>query len=605
MHNPVPQLVPEGTSSLAVLIDEEGVIAEASADFCTLVGLHRARGRLYRDLLGGDQRRRWTLLCEELAASGEQTEDHHFFNGSNAVIRFRRLERPGQRAMISGTLVGPVRSGPAARPQLWQGNSLGGETPSPESAATFKRLGKRIEQLEKELAAARSTTSSDPLTGLLNRAGLDLRLRSELRKPGAESAGLFLAVLDIDDFKQVNDLYGQPAGDRFLRALARRLSAPASVICAARTGGDRFTLLFRANPASPESISSGLGSVLARMCKPISIGAARIRLTISAGVCAFGADAHDSDDLLRNADTALLEAKRRGKAHVHVFGADLAARARRRKVLLRDLELAIAEGLLHPVYQPILSTREPDAAGVEVLTRWYHHEYGNIPPDEFIPIAAECGLMSALDLAMTAAACAELYPLMAAGALKFAAFNLTPLELSHPPHVGAFLEILKAAGIPAAQVWVEVTENDMIRNFEDARLAVRTLKAAGITIVLDDYGTGFSNLRTLLDLPIDVIKIDKSLIADVALEERAMQVVLSVVHLARVLGAQLVAEGIETSAQAAVTQALGCQFAQGYLFSKPMRVSGLGEWLRQTAKAGHDRLRALKPGSYGQISRVS
>jgi diguanylate cyclase (GGDEF)-like protein len=599
------QLTPEGSNSLAVLIDEDGVIAEASADFCNLVGLHRARGRLYRDLLGGNQRRRWTLLCEELAASGEQTEDHDFFNGSGAVIRFRQLERPGQRAMISGTLVGPVRSGPGARAQLWPADSLGGETPTPESAAIFKRLRTRIEQLEKELAAARSATLSDPLTGILNRAGLDLRLRSELQKPGAESAGLFLAVLDIDDFKQVNELYGQPAGDRFLRAFARRSSAPASVICAARIRGDRFALLFRTNPASPKVVAVGMSSVLARMCKPVSIGAARLRLTASAGVCAFGPDAHDSDDLLRNAETALHEAKRRGKDNVHIFDADLAARARRRKVLLRDLKLAIAEGLLHPVYQPILSTREPDAAGVEVLTRWYHHEYGSIPPDEFIPIAAECGLMSALDLAMMAAACTELYPLMAAGALKFAAFNLTPLELSHPPHVEAFLEILKAAGIPATQVWVEVTENEMIRNFEDARLAVQTLKAAGITIVLDDYGTGFSNLRTLLDLPIDVIKIDKSLIADVALEERAMQVVLSVVHLARVLGAQLVAEGIETSAQAAVTQALGCQFAQGYLFSKPMRVGGLGEWLRQTAKAGHDRLRALKPGSYGQISRVS
>ncbi len=596
---------PSVTTSPNVLIDQHGVIMEASAAFCKLVGLHRAEGRRYRDLLGDDMRRRWPLLRQDIFAGREQTEEHFFFNGSTAMIRFKQVDRLGKGPMISGVVLGFAQSAHTGRSRVRSPGSREYEVPPRGSVATFEHLTTRIDQLERQLDAAQNASFTDPLTGLLNQAGLYHQMHGEILKLGTEGARLHLVVVDIDDFKRVNDFHGQPAGDKLLRMLARRLKKPSQVICAARIGGDRFALLIRSSPGGGDDLISGLNLLLVRMFKPALVDGVRLRLSGSAGVSAFGVDAYDIDDLFRNADAALLEAKRQGKDRVQLFDTELAAQTRRRKVLFKDLKLAISEGLLHPVYQPIVSTQEQNFVGVEVLCRWVHHEFGNIPPDEFIAIAAECGLMPALDLGMAATACAELHSLIATKALKFVSFNLSPLELSHQGYVETFLAILQAADIPPGRVFVEVTENEMIRNFQEAEIAIKTLKAAGVHIVLDDYGTGYSNLRALLDLPIDVIKIDKSLIAGVAQEERTMQVVLSVVHLARVLGAQLVAEGIETAAQAAVTKALGCQYVQGFLFSKPMRLSGLGEWLRQNAKGGHDAPRTPNSERNGQFKLVS
>lgn len=595
---------PQAPSPPTVLIDLNGMITRANDSFCQLVGLHRAAGRPYRDLLSDDLRRRWPGPGGDIYSQSAQIEEHAYFNGAAAKIRFEPLMRPDGTRLASGMVIEFAQSSPGGRVRKQSAGSLGvyadgmSNPPSEQAAA-------RIEQLESRLQLAELASCTDPLTGLKNGTGLHKAIEDEILQYGAGGASLYLVVVDFDDFNQFNDLHGFPVGDRLLRTLGRRLKAPGSVICTARIGGDKFALLMRVpSQLVPEFICE-LTSLLTRFFKPVTINDVTLRLSGSAGVSAFGADAYDGDDLFRNANAALIEAKRQGKGRVYLYDAQLAKRTRRRNALFKDLKLAIAEGLLHPVYQPIISNRQQDLVGVEVLSRWVHHEFGNVPPDEFIAIAGECGLLPALDLGMAAMACAELQPLLATNAIAFVNFNLSPLELSHQAYVEAFLAILQDSGIPPEKVCVEVTENELIQNFDSAETAIRTLKAAGVTIVLDDYGTGYSNLRALLDLPIDVIKIDKSLIADVAEEERAMQIVLSVVHLARVLGAQLVAEGIESAAQAAVTRALGCHYIQGFLISKPLRLSNLGEWLRQNAKAVHDNTKAPNALRNGHFRLVS
>lgn len=591
-----------GTVQPVVVISMQGEITYASSTFCEIIGLHRAEGRRYRDLLAPDMRRNWAQLHKELLASREKVDDHRFFNGCNALIRFTLAEQPDKSTAISGLVLGFAQTARGPKPGS-KARDIDPAAAGPGPA--FEHLCERIDQLEAQLAAARREMLCDPLTGLLNLAGIARLASRAILELTAEDSRLYMVALDIEDFETLNDLHGRKVGDRVLKLLGRRLGRPAQVVGAARIGAATFAVLVKAGPGTLEAFADSLAALLPRLFRPVVTRGLRIRVSGRAGVSVYGADAYDGDDLINNAQAALVEARRKGNICVQLFDTALAGQTRRRKALLRDLRLAIAEGLLHPVYQPIVSTREPGFVGVEVLCRWVHHEFGNIPPDEFIAIAAECGLMRELDLGVVAAACAELRPLIVTDAVKFVAFNFSPTELSQEDYAESFLSCLQAAGIPPAKVYVEVTEHEMIRDFDKAKHAIQCFKAAGITIVLDDYGTGYSNLRTLLDLPIDVIKIDKSLIADVAVEERAMQVVLSVVHLARVLGAELIAEGIETAAQSAVTRALGCQYVQGFLLSKPMRLGPLGEWLRQGAKGGPSEPRLARAEPVRAIKLVS
>ncbi|WP_018148769.1 putative bifunctional diguanylate cyclase/phosphodiesterase [Henriciella marina] len=566
-----------------ILIGRDGSILEANAPFHKMTGLHRLGGRKYGDLLAPEDRKRWAHVLDLLSLGDARIEDQQFFSGASAVINFTTVKMGcGQPAIAGFVLVDSVGNAPAQDPL--------GASPGLNPARLFKgvsaarlRLEGRISSLESQLQDALRLAHTDYPTGLKNRIGLDEDIQKEIAREGAESANLFLVTVDLDDFKQVNDTYGHHTGDRLLRAIGRRLRAPADVVSAARIGGDEFAILVRSAAPAGEAFLAGLETLHARIWRPVTIGGTALTLSGSAGVARLSLRSGTAVTALRNADAALLEAKEAGKNQVRLFDKALAARRRRRKILETDLAFAIRRQEIAAAYQPVISARGENFNGVEVLARWEHPEFGRIAPDEFIDLAGRAGALTDLDLGVVRRACRELGPLFASRQLQFVSFNISPQEISRRDHVLAFIDILKGSSIPLERTCVEITETDIITDFEAARTAIQDLKAEGVTIALDDYGTGYSNLRALLDLPIDVIKIDRSLIADVAKDKRSMQAVVSIVNLARVFNADLVAEGLESGDQIAVSQALGCKFLQGFGIARPMNSDQLLQWLLQNA----------------------
>ena len=597
---------PKSIQSPCFLIDGDGQIEFASQSFREVVDLHRVEGRRYSDLLLPDDRRRWEWIQGRIWSGEGQIEDHHYFSDASAVVNFVRSEGADGIPRILGLVIisntneacSETGRGTYARKKatklLFKGLS-----------AARLRLEGRIRALEAKLAEARKTSETDAPTGLRNRIGLETDLQNEITRNSAEGATYYLAIVDLDDFKQVNDLYGHPVGDRLLKIVGRRLKASGSVVSAARIGGDEFALLIKGPDDDAGRIVEILQRIADRIWRPVVIDGVQLRISGSAGVAAVSSSPPDLQETMRHADTALIDAKQNGKDQVRLYDEAVSEKSRRRDVLQNDIQNAIGTDALKAVYQPVLPSREGGYVGVEVLSRWSHPEFGNVPPEEFIRLATECGLLSELDLSTVEMALRELRPLFETRQLNFVSFNLDPSELAHKDYIDRFVDIVRRSDFPSGRICIEVTEEGMIADFETARDAVAKLKQAGVIVALDDYGTGYSNLRALLDLPVDVIKIDQSLISDIADEERAMQAVLSVVNLARVFSAELVAEGVETAEQAAVAQALGCHYLQGFGISMPLPIDRLVSWLQHSSedsRAGPGRLPSNAPGNIRLVS---
>lgn len=452
--------------------------------------------------------------------------------------------------------------------------------------AAERRIPEVTASLEDRLRVAESrrheaveAARRDPATGLRNRIGLDADLEAAISQPPAPDQSLYLLFLDLDHFKHINDTFGHRTGDEVLRVVARRFRSVRSVCSAARIGGDEFALLLREATLTGPELAAAITRLAPRVFAPVRVDGRLIPVGGSVGVSVFGRDGFDAETMKLHADTALIEAKRRGKDRVKIFDRDLALRSERRRILERDLRRAIPAQALHVYFQPILPLRGQGGCGAEVLARWNHPVLGPVGPDEFVRIASDAGFISELDFSVMRAACAEARPWIRSGELTFLSFNVSPLEIVRPGHAETFLEILEAYGIPARRVCVEIVETAIVRDLKRATAALTKLKAAGVSIALDDYGTGYSNLRALLDLPIDKIKIDRSLVAEVAEDERAMRLVLSLVQLARVFKADLVPEGVENRAQAAMIASMGCHYAQGYSICAPLPGRAFHDWL--------------------------
>lgn len=571
----------ENIQCACIAIAADGTVIEANEAFQDMIGLHRVSGRIYSDLLLRQDRKRWTRIHAQLCSGSSTIEDHRFFSGACAILKFIAINRPdgsrfiaGMVLVLSETTIADGRKSVSPKHEdaflLFEGIS-----------AARLRLEGRLKSMERQLEKALEESRTDYPTGLKNRLGLDQDIQNEITNDGAEGANLFLVTIDLDDFKQVNDCHGHHVGDRLLRAVGRRLRAAGDVVSAARIGGDEFAVLVRSELPTGQAFAEMLEQLRPRISKPFMIQGIRVNVSGSAGISVFGQDAIDPASALQNADAALLEAKSAGKDQIRLFDQSLSTKLHRKKVLEADLRTAVREDLLFPVYQPVISCREENVVGVEVLSRWDHPEFGSVPADEFIRLATDRGFLSELDLSVARAACQQLRPLFDSGQLQFVSFNLSPFEISRRDHIQAFISLIMCSGIPPHRICVEVTEADIITDFGAASAALQDLKAAGVHVALDDYGTGYSNLRALLDLPIDVIKIDRSLVADIATDKRAMQVVLSVINLARVLGAKLVAEGVENQEQIAVSQVLGCHYLQGFEIAKPMSAGDLLQWIMQ------------------------
>ena len=440
------------------------------------------------------------------------------------------------------------------------------------------------DQREAQRALAYSATH-DALTGLPNRSLFGDRLGVALAQ--AERAGDLVAVVfcDLDRFKMVNDSLGHAAGDVMLQVTAERLSAVVrSGDTVARLGGDEFALLCTSVTDADEARAVA-ERVCAAMREPIPVGERLIISTLSVGVAVCAPGERDVAGLLRDADVAMYQAKDAGRDQVAVFDASLRVTASERLEFHTALRGAVDRGEITVVYQPVLHLNgngEGDrVVGLEALARWQRPGHGNVPPTAFIPTAEDLGLIHVLGEHVLRTALGALAAWRTeSGVALVAAVNMSALQLADARCVEMVARLLEEAGLPPSALELEITESVLMLDVEQSLRRLAELRALGVSVAVDDFGTGYSSLAYLRDLPVDVLKIDRSFTMHLP-DDRPM--VEFIVELARAIGATTVVEGVETAEQLALIRGIGCDQAQGYYLSHPLAPQDVGPFLRRWA----------------------
>jgi diguanylate cyclase (GGDEF)-like protein len=444
----------------------------------------------------------------------------------------------------------------------------------------LQALAARVAELEAEREGVLRLARTDSLTGLINRGAFTATLADRLTEAANRQGRVVLFVIDLDRFKQLNDTLGHQAGDRLLAEVGKRLAAGCEDgQVAARLGGDEFALI-----CDGHDIGRRAERLLAALSQPVQIEGRAISPVASIGVAVYPDDADDAADLQRFADMALYRAKTGAGLRWSAFDADLRAQSERRRTLEADLRRAIPLGEIEPWFQPVLDADER-IVGVEVLARWRHPEQGLLAPAAFVPAAEELGLIGAVDEAVFDAACAIAAPWVAEGLIERVSCNVSPREMLDPAFSRKLIGRLSRTALPATALSVEITETFLVKDLALSRRHIERLCAKGVQIALDDFGLGYSNLRALMNLPIQTVKLDRSLIADVGRDARVSKLVSALLHTARALGVSITAEGVEEAGQAAFLRNAGCEHMQGYLFARPMPAAEMDALLRLKAQA--------------------
>jgi diguanylate cyclase (GGDEF)-like protein len=412
----------------------------------------------------------------------------------------------------------------------------------------------------------------DALTGLPNRALFLDRLQQRLaptRLGRPRSAVLFL---DLDQLKYINDSLGHLVGDQVLIGVASRLQRsvrPDDTV--SRISGDEFAVLLN-EVASDQEARAVAERALEGVREPFIFGSRNLVVSASIGVRVVRADDRDAQDVMRGADLAMYEAKASGRGRVGTYRRELDERALQRLGLEEQLRAALENGEFRIVYQPIIALRSGRIDGVEALLRWRHPERGTVPPSEFISIAEETGLIVALGAWVLRESCLQTVSWNAAHPHTPLQLNvnLSARQLHEMDLVASVRRILNETGLPPHQLTLEVTESILLRDAASSIEQLRALRRTGVTIAIDDFGTGYSSLSYLQRLPVDIVKIDRSFVSEVASGARAAAFVRAILQLCRTIELRTVAEGVETAAQAAVLRRLRCDQAQGYFFAHPL-----------------------------------
>ncbi len=406
----------------------------------------------------------------------------------------------------------------------------------------------------------------DPLTGLPNRALLKDRLDVAFaRAKGREAARFAVLFLDLDRFKLVNDSLGHRAGDELLVQIAHRIeSCRRAGDTVARLGGDEFTLLVEGIVDDEEAIAVA-ERVHRALAPPFLVEGHEVFAAASIGIALGGPATERPEHLLRDADTAMYRAKVRGCRHA-VFDSSMHERAMAALRVENELRRALERGEFRIHYQPIVELATRRAVGVEALVRWEHRERGLIAPGEFIALAEETGLIVPLGRWVLAEACKALTKLPTPLPLSV---NLSGRQLLQPEFAGDLGDLLSRSMCDPSRLRIELTESMLIGNGAAAMAALGNLRALGVRLCIDDFGTGYSSLSYLHELPIDALKIDRSFVLAMGEDERKMKIIQSILLLGKGLGIEVVAEGVETQAQADALRKMGCELAQGYLFARP------------------------------------
>ena len=442
------------------------------------------------------------------------------------------------------------------------------------SLLVFALLGWRAHTCR--LAAAAVT---DVLTGLPNRVLFHDRVTHGIRLGRRRRIGAAVLLFDLDRFKEVNDTLGHHKGDLLLVEVAARLrSVVRDSDTVSRLGGDEFAV-FVPETGRIDSARATAARIAAALAVPFDIDGVSVQLGASIGIASFPNDGQDADMLIQHADVAMYQAKRRHQGVVE-YRLENDRHTERRLRLAAELGAAIAGQQLIVNYQPKVNLATGRAAGVEALVRWPHPELGLIPPDEFIPIAEDTGLIRPLTMTVLDQALKQGRSWKDHGCEQPISVNLSARSLVDSDLPSAVAELLQRYDIAGSSLTFEITETAIIADHESATAVFTALHALGIGLSIDDFGTGYFSLSELRSLPIDEIKIDRSVVSAMPFQEKDAFIVRSIIALGQNLGMHVVAEGVEDQATLDELRRLGCDYAQGFLISRPLSGDGVIPWIR-------------------------
>jgi diguanylate cyclase (GGDEF)-like protein/PAS domain S-box-containing protein len=423
-----------------------------------------------------------------------------------------------------------------------------------------------IDITERTLAEARMVfmAQHDSLTGLPNRSLLRQRMDEMLPHARRSTDKVAVLILGLDNFKTVNDTLGHGAGDKLLRAVAKRLRSilrDEDVI--ARLNSDEFAIV-QNGMTRPEDAGLLARRLLEAIADPFLLDGHSVVTAATIGIAMAPGDGEESDRLLKHATMALSRAKSEARGTFAFFETEMDARAQKRRKIELDLRAAIQDGVLRPHYQPLIDLASGRITGFEALVRWPHPDRGMISPAEFIPVAEETGLIAGLGSLMLRRACADAahWP----DDIRVAV-NLSPLQFRVGNLLSVVMDALNKSGLPARRLELEITETLLLEKSSEVLATLHALRALGVRISMDDFGTGYSSLSYLRSFPFDKIKIDQSFVRDLAGNREAQAIVRAIISLGAGLGVTITAEGVETEAELGYLREQGCHEGQGFLFS--------------------------------------
>jgi diguanylate cyclase (GGDEF)-like protein/PAS domain S-box-containing protein len=535
----------------------------------------------------------WDIPSATLTWSDELYRIHGLDPGSSAIDVDRFLEvvhdedRPRVEAIVGHALASNEPFRTEYRVNLPDGTvrtlAVQGSIIADTAGQAIRIVGTCQDVSERKDLESQLTHQAfhDALTGLPNRALFADRVAHAVSRRQAAPHSLAVILLDLDDFKNVNDTLGHAAGDELLRETSRRLELsirPGDTL--ARFGGDEFAILLEDVSDTSATIVVA-DRILDALTRPVAVQAREVTISASLGIAMNATSFETADELMRNADVAMYRAKAAGKRRRELFDPEMYAAAMDRLELKDDLQHAVKRGQLRLHFQPIVDLATRSVTGIEALVRWQHHSRGLLPPNAFISLAEETGLIDGIGRWVLRQACDQAARWSAspgAGGMPVAV-NLSAHQLRDRGLVADVSAALLNAGLPADRLTLEITESILIDDPDAAVEQLRALKSLGVRVAIDDFGTGYSSLSYLTRFPIDTLKIDRSFVASLAAGPDGNTVARIIVELGQALGLEVIAEGVERDDQVGNLLDLGCRRGQGYLFSVPLDAQSMDAYL--------------------------